>query len=182
MPEDVPPGNERATARERGEAVVSLFVDLLHTCHFLQHPSAILNQKQKPVRIAPAPAFCKSLEVSGGDWGNRWLSGLAALQENIPADSAEEQERRGDLAGLGHGGAIWSPRTAGLSGKQGRAYDLTTLAGLDCCARYQVALNTSASRIREENACKSFSTVNTKVKPLAVERIRRARIQINIPA
>jgi hypothetical protein len=28
MPEDVPPGeNERATARERGEALASLFVD-----------------------------------------------------------------------------------------------------------------------------------------------------------
>ena len=100
MPEDVPPGNERATARERGESVVSFF----HACHFLQHPSAILNQKEKPVRIAPAPAFCESLEVSGGRLGQRWLRGLAALQEDIHADTSEQEQRGDDLARLGDGG------------------------------------------------------------------------------
>jgi hypothetical protein len=59
------------------------------------------SKTEEPVRIAPAPAFCKSLEVSGGDWGNRWLRGLAALDENIPADATQEQERSSDLAGLG---------------------------------------------------------------------------------
>ena len=35
----------------------------------------------------------------GGDF-----RGFAALQEDIPADAAEEEERGGDLAGLGDGG------------------------------------------------------------------------------
>ena len=43
----------------------------------------------------------KLLEVSGSDSCRRRLRGFAALQEIIPADAGEEQERGGDLTGLG---------------------------------------------------------------------------------
>ena len=54
------------------------------------------------MRIAPAPVF-------GCGWflrsyGRGDFRGLAALQEDIPADATEEEQRGGDLAGLGHGG------------------------------------------------------------------------------
>ena len=61
--------------------------------------------------------------VSGGPLGQRWLRGLAALQENIPADTGEE-EKRGDLAGLGHSGRIGTAWNAYLTRQQGWADDL----------------------------------------------------------
>ena len=61
--------------------------------------------------------------VSGGRLGQRWLRGLAALHENIPADAGEE-EKRGDLAGLGDGGRIGTAWNAYLTRQQGWADDL----------------------------------------------------------
>ena len=38
---------------------------------------------------------------SGGAWNERGLRGLAALDEGVAADAAEEEKRGGNLAGLG---------------------------------------------------------------------------------
>ena len=69
--------------------------------------------------LAPAPAHW----VRGLSGGGRGLGGLAALHENIPADAGEE-EKRGDLAGLGHSGRIGTAWNAYLTRQQGWADDL----------------------------------------------------------
>ena len=72
--------------------------------------------------LATAPAQCGQI-VSGGRLGECVLRGLTALQENIPADTGEE-EQRGDLAGLGHSGRIGTAWNAYLTRQQGWADDL----------------------------------------------------------
>jgi hypothetical protein len=57
---------------------------------------------KKTARIAPAPVFSSVLVQSGHRRHDR-LRSVAALQENMPADAAQEQQRGGDLAGLGDG-------------------------------------------------------------------------------
>jgi hypothetical protein len=46
-----------------------------------------------------------SHELGSNGWGH--LRGLATLHENIPADTGKEEERGGDLAGLGNPNHYW---------------------------------------------------------------------------
>lgn len=67
-------------------------------------PKDCAESKKKADADRSGTGFRECLAVSGGDWGNHWLRHFAALQEDVTADTTEEEQRGGDLTGLWNSG------------------------------------------------------------------------------